>query len=60
MGYPSSNGIRDGFMLAEQYHTIPYHTIHRVFGWRYYPLGVLKLLADSLGFAGPVLLGYLV
>ena len=33
---------------------------NRVFGWRYYPLGILKLLSDSLGFAGPLLLNELI
>ena len=32
----------------------------RVFGWRYYPLGIVKLVSDSLGFAGPLLLNQLV
>lgn len=32
----------------------------RAFGLHYYPLGVLKLLADILGFAGPLLLHALV
>eukprot|EP00118_Oscarella_pearsei_P023582 m.283819 g.283819 ORF g.283819 m.283819 type:complete len:1577 (+) comp40673_c0_seq30:70-4800(+) len=34
--------------------------LNRTFGWRYYPLGILKLLADSLALASPVLLSYLV
>lgn len=32
----------------------------RAFGWQYYPLGILRLLADLAGFAGPVLLDELV
>ena len=34
--------------------------LNRAFGLHYYPLGVLKLLADGLGFAGPLLLHALV
>ena len=34
--------------------------LNRAFGLHYYPLGVLKFLADILGFAGPLLLYYLV
>ncbi|KAH9493041.1 Multidrug resistance-associated protein 7 [Bulinus truncatus] len=34
--------------------------LNKAFGVEYYSLGALKLLADSLGFAGPVLLNYLV
>lgn len=34
--------------------------LNRAFGLRYYPLGLLKLLADMMGFAGPLLLHALV
>lgn len=34
--------------------------LNRTFGWRYYPLGILKLVADLLGFCGPLLLHELV
>ncbi|XP_064600962.1 ATP-binding cassette sub-family C member 10-like [Liolophura sinensis] len=34
--------------------------LNKAFGWEYYLLGVLKLLADCLGFAGPLLLNLLV
>ncbi len=34
--------------------------LNRSFGFHYYPLGVLKLMADLLGFAGPLLLHQLV
>uniref|UniRef100_A0A8C4Z856 ATP-binding cassette, sub-family C (CFTR/MRP), member 10 n=1 Tax=Gadus morhua TaxID=8049 RepID=A0A8C4Z856_GADMO len=34
--------------------------LHRAFGWWYYALGVLKLVGNLLGFAGPLLLGQLV
>lgn len=33
---------------------------NRAFGYHYYPLGVLKLTSDSLGFAGPLLLNALI
>ena len=33
---------------------------NRAFGCHYYPLGVLKLMSDSLGFAGPLLLNALI
>ena len=35
-------------------------SLNRAFGIQYYPLGALKLLADMLGFAGPLLLHALV
>lgn len=35
-------------------------SLNRSFGLHYYPLGVLKLVADMLGFAGPLLLHALV
>lgn len=35
-------------------------SLNRAFGMHYYPLGVLKLLSDMLGFAGPLLLHALV
>jgi ATP-binding cassette subfamily C (CFTR/MRP) protein 10 len=34
--------------------------LHSAFGWEYYSLGILKLLADGFGFAGPILLNLLV
>ncbi|KAF6033651.1 ABCC10 [Bugula neritina] len=34
--------------------------LHRTFGLEYYALGVMKLLADGLGFAGPLLLNALI
>lgn len=34
--------------------------LNRTFGWQYYPLGILKLIADLLGFSGPLLLNKLV
>lgn len=34
--------------------------LNRTFGARYYPLGLLKLLADMMNFAGPLLLNQLV
>ena len=34
--------------------------LNRTFGWSYYPLGLLKLFADLLAFAGPFLLNELV
>ncbi|CAL8351305.1 unnamed protein product [Boreogadus saida] len=34
--------------------------LHLAFGWWYYALGVLKLVGNLLGFAGPLLLGQLV
>lgn len=37
-----------------------FHSLNRAFGLHYYPLGVLKLLSDMLGFAGPLLLHALV
>lgn len=37
-----------------------FSAINRTFGWHYYPLGLLKLTTDLLGFAGPLLLYQLV
>ncbi|KAL4237303.1 Multidrug resistance-associated protein 7 [Mactra antiquata] len=34
--------------------------LNTAFGWEYYSLGLLKLLADCFGFAGPILLNLLV
>ena len=34
--------------------------LNKAFGWEYYSLGILKLLADGFGFAGPILLNLLV
>ena len=34
--------------------------LNRTFGWQFYPLGILKLVADLLGFCGPLLLHELV
>lgn len=31
--------------------------LHRAHGWEFYGIGVLQLVADSAGFAGPLLLG---
>ena len=37
-----------------------FRILNNYFGAEYYALGILKLLADMFGFAGPVLLNYLV
>lgn len=34
--------------------------LNRFFGWSFYPLGILKILNDALGFVGPILLNLLV
>ncbi|XP_034455993.1 multidrug resistance-associated protein 7 [Hippoglossus hippoglossus] len=34
--------------------------LHKAFGWRYYMLGVLKVVVNLLGFTGPLLLSSLV
>lgn len=31
--------------------------LHKIFGWEFYLIGLLRLLADLSGFAGPILLG---
>lgn len=41
-------------------HESLFMSLNRGFGLHYYPLGVLKLIADMLGFAGPLLLHALV
>jgi ATP-binding cassette subfamily C (CFTR/MRP) protein 10 len=35
-------------------------TLHSNFGWEFYSIGILRLLADVCGFAGPILLNLLV
>ena len=37
-----------------------FKALNKAFGWEYYLLGILKLLADIFGFAGPILLNLLV
>lgn len=44
----------------EEYRVSLFWALNRTFGARYYPLGLLKLLADMLNFAGPLLLNRLV
>ncbi|XP_058453342.1 ATP-binding cassette sub-family C member 10 [Malaya genurostris] len=34
-----------------------FKALHKCFGWEFYSIGLLRLLADLSGFAGPVLLG---
>lgn len=34
-----------------------FKALHRSFGWEFYLIGLLRLLADLSGFAGPILLG---
>ena len=40
--------------------TTLFRALNKAFGWHYYPLGVLRLITDLLGFAGPLLLHALV
>ncbi|XP_052235250.1 ATP-binding cassette sub-family C member 10-like isoform X9 [Dreissena polymorpha] len=37
-----------------------FKALNKAFGWEYYPLGILKFLADILGVLGPILLNRLV
>ncbi|XP_058055743.1 ATP-binding cassette sub-family C member 10 [Anopheles bellator] len=34
-----------------------FKSLHRCFGWEFYLIGLLRLVADLAGFAGPILLG---
>ncbi|XP_055546475.1 ATP-binding cassette sub-family C member 10 [Wyeomyia smithii] len=34
-----------------------FKSLHKSFGWEFYLIGILRLLADLSGFAGPILLG---
>ncbi|XP_062548884.1 ATP-binding cassette sub-family C member 10 [Armigeres subalbatus] len=34
-----------------------FKALHRSFGWEFYLIGILRLVADLSGFAGPILLG---
>ena len=45
---------------SKQSNTSLVRSLNRAFGLHYYPLGVLKLIADMLGFTGPLLLHALV
>jgi len=40
--------------------TTLFRALNKAFGWHYYPLGILRLINDLLGFAGPLLLHALV
>lgn len=33
-----------------------FRALHRTFGWEFYSIGLLRFIADTLGFAGPILL----
>lgn len=44
----------------ESSHASLFWSLNRSFGMHYYPLGIFKLLADMLGFSGPLLLHALV
>ena len=44
----------------KEYKVSLFWALNRTFGARYYPLGLLKLLADMMNFAGPLLLHQLV
>jgi hypothetical protein len=44
----------------EEYRVSLFWALNRTFGAQYYPLGLLKLLADMMNFAGPLLLNRLV
>ncbi|KAJ8730790.1 hypothetical protein PYW08_002203 [Mythimna loreyi] len=34
--------------------------LHTCFGWQFYSIGILKLISDMAGFAGPILLNFLI
>lgn len=54
---PSVNEqMRRQRMSRESSSSSLFRSLNRSFGLHYYPLGVLKLVADMLGFAGPLLL----
>lgn len=54
--------MRSGSSTSQATLTRPslFYILNRAFGLHYYPLGVLKLASDCLGFAGPLLLNALV
>ena len=56
----SSTGQRDEAASTVSSSTSLFFALNKAFGWHYYPLGLLKLLSDALGFAGPLLLHSLV
>ena len=57
----TNNGAGPGQQTErEEYRVSLFWALNRTFGARYYPLGLLKLLADMLNFAGPLLLNRLV
>ena len=56
----SSNSQQDEAASTASSSTSLFFALNKAFGWHYYPLGLLKLLSDALGFAGPLLLHSLV
>ena len=57
----TANGTVPGLQTErEEYRVSLFWALNRTFGARYYPLGLLKLLADMMNFAGPLLLNRLV
>lgn len=56
----SGDGSEDVFCTSSSIQRRLLSALHHSFGWQYYCLGILKLLGDALGFAGPLLLHALV
>lgn len=56
----SGGGGDDVFCSGEVTQRSLLSALHHSFGWQYYCIGIMKLLADGLGFAGPLLLHALV
>ena len=51
-------GLRGGSRRADDFSLV--RILTKQFGWRYYPLGLLKFAADCVGFASPMLLNGLI
>ena len=62
VGYRNYSNHRHRFRNIEHDQKLVslFRALNKAFGCEYYSLGILKLLADCLGFAGPVLLNLLV
>ncbi|XP_061173578.1 ATP-binding cassette sub-family C member 10-like [Saccostrea echinata] len=52
--------IPDVKIKTKNYRRTLLKALNSAFGWEYYSLGILKLFADLAGFAGPLLLNFLV
>lgn len=58
---PSTSNTPDvAFDNTRKYHVSLLRALHKCFWFQFYSIGILKLIADCAGFAGPLLLNKLV